>query len=57
MIHGGEEQARGRRRRGKGGLYLVDDEELLAVHIHLKKGDAAHLSGKRRLHRPQSHEL
>jgi len=37
------------------GPYLVNNEELLAVHIHLKD-DTAHLSGERRL-RPQSHEL
>ena len=38
----------------KGGPYLVNNEELLAVHIHLKD-DTAHLSAERRL-RPRSHE-
>ena len=46
-----EEEETGER---KGGQYLVNNEELLAVHIHLKD-DTAHLSGERRL-RPRSHE-
>jgi hypothetical protein len=47
-----QEEEDGRKERGP---YLVNNEELLAVHIHLKD-DTAHLSGERRL-RPQSHEL
>ena len=59
LIHGGDEESRrggdGGVGERKGGQYLVNNEELLAVHIHLKD-DTAHLSGERRL-RPQSHEL